>query len=398
MKGLTERSLDSLFLDIAESSQSILRKYFCSVALAAANVIPSAVLANQPVISCKSYRDCTRQGGELYDHGRYQDALPFFQEAYQQAAKKKDRTAVLKNISALYVNLRQPQLAREYLRLYLADNPTKRKEGKLLLDAFDLYAQGLELYKKGNYGAAVEVFKNVYKRVSHTRNLRVTILVDIAQSYEQLGKEELATEYYNLYLSDAGARAQERSTLEAKIAAWSKRQTTIAQSAKQLEGVPPKVSPPLPPLPSSPSSLLPSPLPLPSPPLSLPSPPSLQTKAEPLAATIAPPPEAAVERMPKETFFQQHTWSVLSGSAGLASILGGAVTGYFANAKYNELKEGCAPGCPESEINVVASRGRMANGLFITGGALTVLAAVLYSQEGNADKPVQAKESRIKVT
>ncbi len=319
--------------------ESILRKYLLITALATSSILPFPAYAEPKL--CPDAKSCYSQGAALYEAGEYQEALEFFQESYQETADRTARATLLYNIATTYTNLRQPQLATEYLTLYLAENPSERAVMSPMLEALTIYDQGLKLFDQKNYTAAVEKFKDVYERVIKMESLRATVLHDIGESYEQLEKYDLAAEYYTLYLHEGGQKIQNRESLEAKMAVWSAQKP---QAAK----------------------------------------PSINMQA------LAPDTE--------KSFLQQHTWSTVTASVGAASLIGGLVAGYMASSKFNDLKSSCAPGCPEEDIDTVSTRSSIANGLFILAGVAVGAAAGLYWWESSPSQPQQTGSNTINVT
>ncbi|MBS3128601.1 tetratricopeptide repeat protein [Candidatus Woesearchaeota archaeon] len=319
-----KNSLESLLSTAYRKSSPFLLACFMATSL------PAPVLAEtiKPETRiCADAKDCYRKGAVLYERGNYREALDFLQESYKETTDRTARATLLYNIATTYANLRQPQLATEYFTLYIAENPSERGTIIPVLETLTMYDQGLKLFNQKNYTAAVEKFKDVYERVVKMESLRITVLYDIGTSYEQLGRYDLAAEYYTLYLRDGGQKVQDRESLGAKMAVWSAQKP---QTAK----------------------------------------PSINMQA----------PTADTEK----SFFQQHTWSTVSASVGAASLIGGMVAGYMARSKFNELKNSCAPGCPENDIDTVASRSFIANGLFVLAGIAAGTAAGLYWWESSS--------------
>jgi tetratricopeptide (TPR) repeat protein len=79
-----------------------------------------------------------------------------------------------------------------------------------------------------------------------------------------------------------------------------------------------------------------------------------------------------------------YTWIAAGGAAALA--LSGLVVGLNAQSKYDELKDRCAPGCTDSEVDSVKTRALVADVLFGVAGAAAVTAVVLFFLEGRADR------------
>lgn len=152
---------------------------------------------------CTTARDCFQEGVEDYRNGNYDSALELFKKSYSQASERKIRADLLYNIGRVYENLGRPDLAREHFSLYLAENPqsTDRESIESRIEALSIYSHGKEIFNNEDFLGAAEIFKKVYGAVSDN-NLRAVLLYDIAQSYEHAGKNELAIEYYNLYMGE----------------------------------------------------------------------------------------------------------------------------------------------------------------------------------------------------
>ena len=338
---MTPSSLESLLVGIHRKGASLFRKYACPLVLATAVALPSPALADTFRV-CTDAKSCYRQGAALYQQGNYQEALQFFQESYKGTTDRTVRSTLLYNIANTHANLRQPQLATEYLTLYVAENPSERGTIAPMLEALAIYSQGLDSYDHKNYAVAVEKFKQVYGRVAKTESLRVTVLHDLAESYEQLGRYDLAAEYYTLYLNDSGHRAQDKKSIEAKMAVW---------SAKA---------------------------------------PSPRSQAEPEHHSL---PEPVLMEKPKEekSFLWQHPWSTGSASVSAAALIGGMVAGYMARSKFNELNNSCAPGCSERDIDTVATQSSIANGLFILADVTAGAASGLYWWESSQQQQTSSR-------
>ena len=345
---MPQSSLELLLSGIYHEGASLFRKYACALVLATATALPSPALADTFRV-CTDAKSCYRQGAALYEQGNYQEALQFFQESYKETTDRTVRATLLYNIANTHANLRQPQLATEYLTLYVAENPSERGTITPMLEALAIYGQGLDSYDHKNYAVAVEKFKQVYGRVAKTESLRVTVLHDLAESYEQLGRYDLAAEYYTLYLNDSGHRAQDKKSIEAKMAVWSA-----------------KVLPPI-------------------------------SQAEPEHNSL---PEPVLMEKPKEekSFLWQHPWSTGSASVGAAALIGGMVTGYMARSKFNDLKKSCAPGCSEGDINTVDTQSSIANGLFIFAGVAVSAAAGLYWWESSQQQQTSSRTIHLTPT
>ncbi len=345
-------SLDSLLSKLG-------KKYALPILLACSPLLPSEVHAAPPPSKpalCTTIQQCFDQGTEFYEAGKYQEALLLFQESYKRTKDRKNRATLLKNIATAYASLREPAEAKIYLSLYLAENPAdaKRENLESVVEALSSYAQGRELFRKGDYQAAVEVFRKVYGSVVKTRNLRTVLLYEQAQCYENMGKPDLAIEYYNLYLADAGKKAQDRVAVEEKIARLKKVVT------------------------AQPVAALPFPSPSPSP------------KQQEATPTIVQPALVYAQPTPERSYFQQHSWSTTTGAISAAALLSGAAFGYLARSKFNDLKDACGDtGCQENDIQTVASRSKVANGLFIGGGVMGAAAISLYIWESYRESAAQ---------
>jgi hypothetical protein len=82
----------------------------------------------------------------------------------------------------------------------------------------------------------------------------------------------------------------------------------------------------------------------------------------------------------------KHFWTWIAAGAAGALALGALVVGLNAQAKFDELEDLCAPGCPQSDTDSVKTRALASDVLWGTAAAAAVTAGILYFVEGRSKK------------
>lgn len=107
--------------------------------------------------------------------------------------------------------------------------------------------------------------------------------------------------------------------------------------------------------------------------------------AKPAEATPAGADPFAVESAGAEEE-PKHFWTWIAAGAAGALALGALVVGLNAQAKFDELEDLCAPGCPQSDVDSVKTRALASDVLWGTAAAAAVTAGILYFVEGRSNK------------
>jgi len=95
--------------------------------------------------------------------------------------------------------------------LAAAAEPAAAEVDSRTLEAKARFKQGVELYRQGKWGEAVEEFETAYRLKPHG-----VVRFNIAQCYEKLGQVAQALKSYHLYLREV-PQAEDRAAVEASI-------------------------------------------------------------------------------------------------------------------------------------------------------------------------------------
>jgi len=209
--------------------------------------------------------------------------------------------------------------------------------------AEELAQQAFDAYQKGDFGAAIALYKKAYQS-----SAAGVILFNIANIYDKkLKDKEQALEYYRKYLRSGDTepelvkRASDRlDTVRAEIEAGKRSQEEERNAANPT---------------SRPNG----------------------STTQPGVTVTAPTP------LPAPPWTTKQKWGAGLGAGGVAALIGSGVFGYLAYSNNNKAKEKCTDeACPDDYgLGTTKSAHKWANwstGLFIGGAALVTAGVVLY--------------------
>lgn len=101
-------------------------------------------------------------------------------------------------------------------------------------EALERFDQAQAIFERGDYGAALAEFDRIYELLEAHPN-RYFVLFNIARSYEELHRYDRAMEYYQRYLDEGGAQAENRADVEASLRALDRLLGTVAITAEVSE-------------------------------------------------------------------------------------------------------------------------------------------------------------------
>jgi tetratricopeptide (TPR) repeat protein len=210
--------------------------------------------------------------------------------------------------------------------------------------AEELAQQAFDAYQKGDFGAAIALYKKAYQS-----SAAGVILFNIANIYDKkLKDKEQALEYYRKYLRSGDTepelvkRASDRlDTVRAEIEAGKRSQEEERNAANPA---------------SRPSS-------------------GTSTQPGLTVTSSAPPPPPPWTRTQK--------WGLAAGGVGVGAFIGSGVFAYLAYSNNNKAKDKCTDtACPDDYgLGTTRSAHKWANwstGLFVGGAALVTAGVVLY--------------------
>lgn len=234
-------------------------------------------------------------------------------------------------------------------------------------DAIKLAEEGIALYGKRDYRAAIETFEKAYA-IDPDPNL----LFNIARSHERLGENARAIERYEAFLQVPGTDAQQRVRAEESLKALRK-----LEAGREAAAQPP------------PAPLAPTPAPTPAPPAPV-------------------PPPATAERPSGASNAGLTTGGVILVSIGGGALIGGTIAYVLGAEDHNEVTDapnydgvGIVAMTERRAIDLVDSgdtKKGVGIGLWVAGGAcLGAGILMLTLPVGDTAAPATASRATVGV-
>ncbi len=297
--------------------------------------------------ACTSPQQCFDFGENAYQENDLSSATKYFQEALNREPDWFNRALFQWNIGITLFE-RDPDNARRYFEKYAENDldglalearrlqktyvPPSENEVQTRI-ALCMLKSGKQRQNAQNYTEAIEYYSKVLLSPYLSRDIRTTIIYDLAVSSDQAGRTEQALDNFKLYLAEK-PEAIERSSVELKIDELGKK-IADKKAAEQV---------------------------------ALPVPETDDTSK-------GPSPE-----IQKPSFFQQHRWSSVAAGGAVALGLGTLASHLNANSAYDDLRNRCAgdPMCSPADADAV--NGKDQRTLLLGVGSMVTLgaAAVLY--------------------
>ncbi len=102
------------------------------------------------------------------------------------------------------------------LAFALATTAAAQAQGAALTEARARIARGEELYTRGDYDAALVEFEAAYE-LADGHPVRALILYNVGQCHERSFRYDLAIDYYERYIAEAGEAVEDRAAVEERI-------------------------------------------------------------------------------------------------------------------------------------------------------------------------------------
>lgn len=112
--------------------------------------------------------------------------------------------------------------------------PAEAEPSPQFTEALERFDQAQAIFERGDHGAALAEFQRIYELLAGHPN-RYFVLFNIARAFEELHRYDRAIEYYQRYLDEGGAAAENRADVEASLRALERLLGTIAFTAEVAE-------------------------------------------------------------------------------------------------------------------------------------------------------------------